>query len=337
MLASVYANTATNGWVSPYSPSASPTFTGVASYPDGSAGAPSITNTGDTNTGVYFPAADQVGIVASGSAVIIASATGAAVTGAMAATGAVSGTTGTFSGAVSMAGLTASTGTFSGVVAFPDGSAAAPSITNTGDEDTGITWPAANQVGLSADGAVRVLASSAGATVTGAVSATGGISGTTGTFSGAVSMAGLTATTGAFSGAITGGYTLTTFTPGVSFGGASVGVTYNANRGGHYIQVGKMVFFQLRMRLTSKGSSTGSAAITGLPVAMISSGNVATSPCAVDALSMTGLTGAMGAACTTGATTVSLSQWASTGVASITDAEFTNTSDINISGAYPID
>lgn len=41
-------------------PLASPTFTGVASFPDGSAAAPSITNDGDTNTGIFFPAADTI-------------------------------------------------------------------------------------------------------------------------------------------------------------------------------------------------------------------------------------------------------------------------------------
>lgn len=41
-------------------------FGGVVSFPDGSVSAPSITNTGDTNTGIYFPAADTVGIAAGG-------------------------------------------------------------------------------------------------------------------------------------------------------------------------------------------------------------------------------------------------------------------------------
>ena len=36
------------------------TIGGVTSFPDGSAGAPSITNTGDTNTGIYFSAADAI-------------------------------------------------------------------------------------------------------------------------------------------------------------------------------------------------------------------------------------------------------------------------------------
>ena len=39
---------------------------GIASFADGSAAAPSITNTGDTNTGILFPAADTVGITTGG-------------------------------------------------------------------------------------------------------------------------------------------------------------------------------------------------------------------------------------------------------------------------------
>lgn len=42
------------------------TVSGVSSFSDGSAAAPSITNTGDTNTGLYFPSADTVGIVTGG-------------------------------------------------------------------------------------------------------------------------------------------------------------------------------------------------------------------------------------------------------------------------------
>ena len=45
---------------------AGPTITGVASFAAGSAGAPSITKTGDTNTGVFFSAADEVAITTGG-------------------------------------------------------------------------------------------------------------------------------------------------------------------------------------------------------------------------------------------------------------------------------
>ena len=37
-----------------------PSIAGVASFADGSASAPAITNTGDTNTGIFFPAADTI-------------------------------------------------------------------------------------------------------------------------------------------------------------------------------------------------------------------------------------------------------------------------------------
>jgi hypothetical protein len=45
---------------------AGPTVTGVAAFPDGSASAPSITNTGDTNTGIFFPAENEMGIATGG-------------------------------------------------------------------------------------------------------------------------------------------------------------------------------------------------------------------------------------------------------------------------------
>ncbi len=57
----------------------------------------------------------------------------------------------------------------------------------------------------------------------------------------------------------------TTYTPVLSFGGASVGITYS-NQVGHYQQVGNLVFVAADISLSSKGSSTGNASIT-LPVA----------------------------------------------------------------------
>lgn len=54
---------------------------GVLSLADGSNSAPSLTNTGDTNTGLYFPAADQVGLTVGGTQRLNVSATGIDVTG----------------------------------------------------------------------------------------------------------------------------------------------------------------------------------------------------------------------------------------------------------------
>jgi hypothetical protein len=55
-----------------------------------------------------------------------------------------------------------------------------------------------------------------------------------------------------------------TWTMGVAFGGASVGVTTSANTG-TYTKIGRQVTVNGYIELTSKGSSTGNARITGLP------------------------------------------------------------------------
>jgi hypothetical protein len=44
-----------------------PSVSGPVEYPDGTEGSPSITNTGDTNTGIFFPDTDAVGISTGGS------------------------------------------------------------------------------------------------------------------------------------------------------------------------------------------------------------------------------------------------------------------------------
>jgi hypothetical protein len=66
---------------------AGPSISGVASFADGSNTAPSITNTGDTNTGIYFGAADTVNITTGGTKRIEIDSSGLDVTGAITATG----------------------------------------------------------------------------------------------------------------------------------------------------------------------------------------------------------------------------------------------------------
>jgi hypothetical protein len=58
------------------------TFDSIASHPLGSAGAPTITFTGDTNTGIYSPGADQVAISTAGSGRLRIDASGRVITGA---------------------------------------------------------------------------------------------------------------------------------------------------------------------------------------------------------------------------------------------------------------
>jgi len=55
-----------------------------------------------------------------------------------------------------------------------------------------------------------------------------------------------------------------TFTPTISFGGASVGATYTTQTG-RYTKIGNRVNFSIRVTLSAKGSSTGAMLINGLP------------------------------------------------------------------------
>jgi hypothetical protein len=63
---------------------------------DGSVGTPSLNFAAETSTGVYRPAAGEFGVSVLGTQRLKATATGVTVTGVVAASGAVSGTTGTF-------------------------------------------------------------------------------------------------------------------------------------------------------------------------------------------------------------------------------------------------
>jgi len=69
------------------------TATSKVSLPDGTNSAPSLTNTGDTNTGIYFPAANNVGITADGTLIVDVRATGVNITGGINVSGTITGDT----------------------------------------------------------------------------------------------------------------------------------------------------------------------------------------------------------------------------------------------------
>jgi hypothetical protein len=70
-----------------------PSILGVASFADGSVSAPAITNTGDSNTGIYFSAADTVSVTTGGTKRVDIDSTGLDVTGAITATTSITATT----------------------------------------------------------------------------------------------------------------------------------------------------------------------------------------------------------------------------------------------------
>ncbi len=140
--------------------------------------------------------------------------------------------------------------------------------------------------------------------------------------------------------AITGTFDLTgatlllptgVFTPTLSFGGASVGVTYSVQTGA-YTKVGNVVNFALRLALSSKGSSAGIAKISGLP---FTNSNLQT------AVSITIQT--MGPACSSvevvvdnSAATLTLFQITAGTLTTLADTDFTNGTSLLIAGMYRV-
>jgi hypothetical protein len=117
------------------------------------------------------------------------------------------------------------------------------------------------------------------------------------------------------------------FTPVLQFGGAAVGLSYSA-RTGTVRRIGNTVYFELRITLSAKGSSTGAVTITGIPIAADSAAGVTEIGYYSGMASISAITGRIASS------TIRLSNGGATATADLTDANFTNTSDIVISGVY---
>jgi hypothetical protein len=136
-------------------------FSGVLSIPDGTALLPSLTNTGDTNTGLWFSAADKLNASVAGVEVLEFGTTANSI-------GNASDTT-TLLGAFRVGtggtpGITLGdddiyvegTAEVDGVMSVSAGAVAAPAIYGTDDVNTGIWWSAADTFNASVAG-VEVL------------------------------------------------------------------------------------------------------------------------------------------------------------------------------------
>jgi hypothetical protein len=123
-----------------------------------------------------------------------------------------------------------------------------------------------------------------------------------------------------------------TWTMGVSFGGASVGVTYGVNTG-TYVKIGRQVTVNGYLLLANKGSSTGSALITGLPFTIANSGSNYSAPSfRLNEISFANQYQAYGPYNTT---TIVLDELTEAGVLSnISDANFANNSEVILSFTY---
>ncbi|NBX50266.1 hypothetical protein EBT25_10065 [bacterium] len=126
-----------------------------------------------------------------------------------------------------------------------------------------------------------------------------------------------------------------TWTPAIAFGGSSTGVTYQAYSGARYTKIGNRVFLTGSIFLTSKGSQTGSATITGLPFAE-GSGNPGKTSTSIDISDISFINqifGVVGAS----SSSIFLSQVTTAGTRSdITNTNFANSSVISFNTHYQI-
>jgi hypothetical protein len=122
-----------------------------------------------------------------------------------------------------------------------------------------------------------------------------------------------------------------TWTPALDFGGASVGITYTT-QSGTYTKVGRKVFVGGRVTLSNKGSSAGNVSLSGLPFTSSGLFSVAIGTY----LNMASLTDGMVGFVNASATTLQIRTGGAASSLNITDANFTNTSDIIFSATYQV-
>ena len=125
-----------------------------------------------------------------------------------------------------------------------------------------------------------------------------------------------------------------TFTAGIAFGGAAVGVTYDTTPTCAYTKIGRQVTVTGRVGLTSKGSSTGNATITGLPFTSANTGNAGYGATSI-AMNLVTFANQYVSYIVPNSTSLSLYENTILGVQSaITDADFGSASNLLFTATY---
>jgi hypothetical protein len=126
-------------------------------------------------------------------------------------------------------------------------------------------------------------------------------------------------------------YETGTWTPDLQFGGANTGITYTVQNG-YYTKIGNIVTGTAWILLTSKGSATGDATLAGLPFANAAGQNQ--SPCSIEPSSIS-FADQMVATVEKIFTFIKLREITNGGGNSaLTDADFSNSSSLQISFTY---
>jgi len=129
-------------------------------------------------------------------------------------------------------------------------------------------------------------------------------------------------------------YETGTWTPTLTFGGGSTGMTYTSQEG-FYTRIGNTVFVTGGFVLSAVGSSTGAAAIA-LPYAARNTANDIQGVNVGRGLALTGLTSAVSGYIVDNTTSCKLMDWGATGAVDLAETNFTATTEINISATYQI-
>ena len=124
------------------------------------------------------------------------------------------------------------------------------------------------------------------------------------------------------------------FTPVITFGGASSGITYASSRQhGYYTKVGNLVEYSIHLQMGNKGSSTGALQVTGLP--FTSASNDHYTPTAVFIQAMASMSGGFPTfRVHPNSTILDAYQLSSNTYSGLTNSNCTNTSGFLISGKY---
>jgi len=119
------------------------------------------------------------------------------------------------------------------------------------------------------------------------------------------------------------------WTPGISFGGGTTGITY-ALQTGKYTKIGRLVVCTGYFTLSSKGSSTGNAKITGLPFTIYNaSGNYSSFSAFYYAnMGLPALNYGVSAYGETNGTVADLFSYSNTASTTLNDSNFLNASQI---------
>jgi len=131
-------------------------------------------------------------------------------------------------------------------------------------------------------------------------------------------------------------YTTGTWTPTITFGGGSTGITYSAQEG-TYTRIGDTVHLAGIAHVSGLGSATGTARVSGLPyttAAFSPTGSYQTVP--VLAFDATGLTSALIGLFEDSQPDIILYQTGSSGGSAASHSNFTTSTSIRFSGTYQI-